>query len=109
MNKRRVPLICVLLALALVLVATRFYPGGTLDDPTVVGFDWSRHYLTHLFRPVALNGQQNAAMPYAVAGMWLFCVGMAELVPAIGTRNGVNQAWEMGADLRHCRDGICRV
>ena len=79
MNKRQGPLICVLLALALLLVATRFYPGGTLDDPTVVGFDWSRHYLTHLLRPVALNGQQNAAMPYAVAGMWLFCVGMAEL------------------------------
>lgn len=79
MNKRQGPLICVVLALALVLVATRFYPGGTLDDPTVIGFDWSRNYLTQLFRPVAPNGQQNAAMPYAVAAMWLFCAGMAEL------------------------------
>jgi len=34
MSKRQLPLICVLLALALVLVATRFYPGGTLDDPS---------------------------------------------------------------------------
>lgn len=69
MNKREVPLVCVLLALALMLVATRFYPGGTLDDLTVVGFDWSRHYLTNLFRPVALNGPRNPAMPYAVAGV----------------------------------------
>jgi hypothetical protein len=78
MNKRQLPLICILVGLALVLLATRFYPGGTLDDPTVVGFDWSRHYLTHLFRPLALNGRVNPAMPYAVAGMWFWCVGMAE-------------------------------
>jgi hypothetical protein len=79
MNKRRFPFICVLMGFALILVATLFYPGGTLDDPTVVGFDWSHHYLTNLFRSVALNGQKNAAMPYAVAGMWLFCIGIAEL------------------------------
>ena len=79
MNKRQLPLLCVLLALVLVLMATLFYPGGTLDDPTAVGFDWRPTYLTHLFRPVAVNGQVNAARPYAVAGMWLFCVGMAEL------------------------------
>src|SRR5262245_1931010 len=80
MNKRHVPLICVLLAFALMLVATRLYPDGTLDnDPTVAGFDWSRPYLTQLFRPIALNGEVNAARPYAVAGMWLFCIGMAEL------------------------------
>ena len=79
MSRRKLPLICVLLGLALVLVATRLYPGGTLDDPTAVGFDWSRVYLTQLFRAVALNGQVNAAMPYAVVGMWLFCIGMAEL------------------------------
>jgi hypothetical protein len=79
MNKRQFPLICVLLGFALILVATRFYPGGTLDDPTAVGFDWSRNYLTNLFRPSALNGLKNAAMPYAVAGMWLICVGLADL------------------------------
>ena len=79
MNKRQVPLICVLVGFALVFLATRFYPGGTLGDPTAVGFDWWRHYLTNLFKPVALNGQKNAAMPYAVAGVWLYCAGMAQL------------------------------
>lgn len=68
-----------LLGLALVLLSTRFYPGGTTEHSTAVGFDWSRNYLTHLFRPVALNGEPNAARPYAIAGMWLFCAGMAEL------------------------------
>jgi hypothetical protein len=86
MNKRQLPLICVLLALALVLLATRRYPGGTLDDPTVVGFDWSRDYLTHLFKPVALNGQVNVARPYAVAGIWLLCLGMAELFRQLAKR-----------------------
>src|SRR5947209_9688461 len=79
MDKRKVPLVCVLLALALVLIATRLYPGGTLDDPTAVGFDWWRNYLTQLFRPVALNGEANAARPYAIAGVWLFSIGIAEL------------------------------
>ena len=78
-SKRQIPLICVLVALVLFLVATRLYPGGTLDDPTVKGFDWSRNYLTQLFRPAALNGQPNSARPCAIAGMWLLCVGIAEL------------------------------
>jgi hypothetical protein len=66
---RDVPLACVLLGLASILVATRLYPD----------FDWSRHYVTNLFRPLALNGQPNIARPYAIAGMWLFCLGVAEL------------------------------
>jgi hypothetical protein len=74
--------------LALILVATRLYPGGTLDDPTVVGFDWSRHYLTQLFRPVALNGEMNAGRPYAAVAMWLFCVGMAELFRQLAKEMG---------------------
>jgi hypothetical protein len=91
MNKRQLPLIGVLLGFALILVATRFYPGGTLDDPTAVGFDWSRNYLTNLFRPSALNGQKNAAMPYAVAGMWLICGGMAELFRQLA--KGMASTW----------------
>ena len=79
MDRRIAPLICVLLALALLLVATQLYPGGTLDDPSAIGFDWGRNYLTQLFRPAALSGQTNSARPYAVAGLWLFCIGMAEL------------------------------
>ena len=79
MNKRRLPLISAVLALALLLFATRFYPGGAEGDPAVLGFDWWRVYITQLLRPVALNGQPNAARPYAVAGLWLFCLGMAEL------------------------------
>jgi hypothetical protein len=95
MKVRQVPVVCVLLALALVLVATRFYPGGTLDDPTVVGFDWSNNYLTQLFRPVAVNGQANPARPYAVAGMWVFCIGIGELFRQLakGLPNGGHGKW----------------
>jgi hypothetical protein len=79
MNKRQIPLICFLLGFALMLYATRLYPGGLPEDRTVIGFDWSRHYLTNLFRPLALNGETNASRPWAVAGMWMYCVGLAEL------------------------------
>jgi len=79
MTKQNMPLICVLLAVALVLGATRLYPGGTLENPRAVGFDWSHNYLTQLFRPAAVNGQANTGRPWAIAGMWLFCCGIGEL------------------------------
>lgn len=79
MNRRQLPPLGVLVGLALLVVSTRFYPGGTLDDPATVGFDWTRNYITQLLRPVAVNGHVNAARPYAVAGLWLFCVGIAVL------------------------------
>ena len=107
MAKQNVPLICVVLALALVLVATCLYPGGTLGYPRAVGFDWSRNYLTQMFRPVAVNGQPNTARPWAIAGMWLFCIAIGELfrrlarqmVAILGMGNGYRslgrQPWSM--------------
>jgi hypothetical protein len=91
MIKRQLPLFCVVLGFALIVLATRFYPGGTLEEPTAVGFDWSRNYLTNLFRPQAFNGQRNAAMPYAVSGMWLFCGGMGELFRQLA--KGMTPTW----------------
>src|SRR5262249_49847502 len=58
---------------------------------------------------VALNGKVNTALPYAVAGMWLFCLGMAEFLQATGASNGANDARQMGEDLRQRRDGLCRT
>jgi len=81
MDRRRVPLYCALLALVLAGVATRLYPG----------FDWWRNYLTQLFRPVAANGAENGARPYAIAGMWVFCVGMAELFRQLAA--GMASTW----------------
>jgi hypothetical protein len=86
MDKRKIPLVCVLVALSLVGIATQLYGGGTLEDPTAVGFDWRRNYLTQLFRPLAVSGAANAARPYAIAGMWIFCVGIAELFRQLADR-----------------------
>ena len=88
MGKRHAPLVSALLSLVLLLVATRFYPGGAEGDLSVVGFDWWRVYITQLLRPVALNGQANAARPYAVAGLWLFCFGTAELFRQLAKEMG---------------------
>lgn len=88
MNRRDLPPIGILLGLALIVVSTRLYPGGTLDDPAAAGFDWSRVYLTQVFRPIALNGQVNAARPFAVAGLWLYCASMAALFWQLGKRMG---------------------
>ncbi|MFN7919179.1 MAG: hypothetical protein U0Q16_03730 [Bryobacteraceae bacterium] len=57
-----------------------------MEDPTAIGFDWSRNYVTQLFRPVAANGEANAARPYAVGGMWIFCGGIGVLFRQLSAR-----------------------
>ena len=66
-------------------------PGRDIGRFDTVGFDWWRNYVTQLFRPVAVNGAANGARPYAIAGMWVFCVGMAELFRQLA--EGMASTW----------------
>lgn len=62
-------LLCMAVSVALVGVATRLYPGGSLADPHSVGFDWTRNFFSNLFLPKALNGAVNPGRPWAMIGM----------------------------------------
>jgi len=74
---RHLPLALLGVALALLVLATTFYPGGTADDPATIGFDWSRNYISALFQPEALNGAPNPSRPLAVISMLVLCVCLA--------------------------------
>ncbi len=53
-------------------VATFFYPGGTINNEFSVGYSWSENYISHLLRPLAVNGMENPARPWAIIGVLLF-------------------------------------
>ncbi len=79
MFKKHSILIGVILALIFLLVSTFFYPGGSQHDEMSVGFDWRHNYLSNLLNPVAVNGHENGARPWAIGGV-LFLCAVAALV-----------------------------
>lgn len=63
------PLIGSGLFLLLYLLAAAFYPGGSQADAHAEGFSWLHNYWCNLLPPKGINGQPNAARPFAVAAM----------------------------------------
>lgn len=58
-------------------MAAACYPGGTLDSPDTVGYDWARNTMSSLFGARALKGEPNPARYAAVPGMLLLCTSLA--------------------------------
>jgi hypothetical protein len=74
MFKRYSILIGLLVSVFLLILATFHYPGGTYENVNTEGFDWSSNYISNLLRPLAVNGTENAARPYAVGGVFFLTV-----------------------------------
>ena len=68
MIQKNIITIGIALGVLLLIISTFFYPGGTLNDPNSVGYSWFENYISNLLRPLAVNGMENAARPWAVAG-----------------------------------------
>ncbi len=69
MLKKHTILLGILAAIILLWVSTTKYPGGSQHDVNGIGFHWQHNYLSNLLNPVAVNGEPNAAQPWAVAGV----------------------------------------
>jgi len=83
----------------LLVVSTFFYPGGSQHDEMTVGFDWRHNYLCNLLNPVAVNGHENGARPWAVVGLLVLCataalffVRFAKKIPVKGASNVIKYA-----------------
>ena len=105
MFKKHSILIGIILAMALLLVSTFFYPGGSQHDEMTVGFDWRHNYLSNLLNPTAVNGHENGARPWAIGGVVVLCIAVAvffvrfsQKIPAKGASNVIKFAG-MGAML----------
>jgi hypothetical protein len=77
MLKKYAVLLGITISLALLLLATRYYPGGSQVDKNSIGYDWQNNYLSNLFSERAVNGSANASRPLAVCGMLFLCSSCA--------------------------------
>lgn len=71
------PVFGVLLFASMYFVATLFYPGGSQNDKNSVGFSWRNNYWCNLLNLEAINGEVNAARPYAMIAMIVLCVSLS--------------------------------
>jgi hypothetical protein len=69
MMKNYAILIGIIIGTFLLILATFHYPGGTYENVNSEGYDWANNYISNLLRPLAVNGTENAARPYAILGV----------------------------------------
>jgi hypothetical protein len=75
MLKKHSVLICLVLSVMFIVIASKVYPGGSLVDKNAIGFDWSKNFLSNLFAPKAINGLDNPGRIWALIGMAFLAVG----------------------------------
>lgn len=68
---------CLFLGVILFYLSTLHYPGGSNWNKNTIGFDWRYNYITNLFNPIAVNGESNGSVPWAIAAMFILCTGFA--------------------------------
>ncbi|MCB9278678.1 MAG: hypothetical protein H6562_07180 [Lewinellaceae bacterium] len=68
-------LICVIISVLFLVIATLLYPGGSILDKNAVGFDWSKNFFSNLFSAKALNGAANPSRIWALTGMVFHSIG----------------------------------
>lgn len=70
-SKRHLILIGISLGTLLLVIATLYYPGGSYENVNAAGYDWIDNYISNLLSPLAVNGAENTARPFAVLGVLL--------------------------------------
>jgi len=75
MIKKYSVLICIVISVILLVIATLVYPGGSLLDKNSTGFDWSKNFISNLFAAKAINGAENTSRIWGIIGMAFHAVG----------------------------------
>lgn len=75
MIKKHSVLICVVISVILMVIATLVYPGGSILDKNSIGFEWSKNFISNLFAEKAINGSDNSSRIWAIIGMVFHSVG----------------------------------
>ena len=70
-------LIGMIIALILMFIAISVYPGGTYQNESSIGFDWSKNFFSNLFGEKALNGTVNTSRYWAFTGMFFYSLSCA--------------------------------
>jgi hypothetical protein len=80
------PLVGLLVAACLFVVAASQYPGGTTWSGDSIGYDWTRNFISSLFAPTALNGSPNRARYIAIPAMLALSLSLAVVFKRISMR-----------------------
>ena len=103
MLKRYSVLIGIVISLSLLLIATFYYPGGSLFDKNSIGYDWKSNFISNLFGEKAVNGLDNPARFWAIAGMIflsasfaLFFIEFSKKIPNKGAANVIKYCGAIG-------------
>lgn len=75
--KKHLLLWSISISITVLTTATFFYPGGSQQDASAVGYSWQHNYLCNLFNEKAINGEVNGAKYIAIAGLLCLCVSFA--------------------------------
>jgi hypothetical protein len=75
MMKKYSVLICIVISVILILIATFVYPGGSLADKNSIGFVWSKNFISNLFQAKAINGLDNPSRIWAIIGIAFHSIG----------------------------------
>lgn len=75
MVRKYLVLICIVISVILLIIASLFYPGGSLLNKYSTGFDWSKNFISNLFATKAINGLKNPSRIWALIGMAFHSVG----------------------------------
>jgi hypothetical protein len=75
MIKKYSVLICIIISVILLVIASLVYPGGSLHDKNSIGFDWSKNFISNLFAATAINGSDNPSRILAILGIAFHAVG----------------------------------
>lgn len=89
MIRKYAVLLCLVTSVILIVIATFFYPGGSVLAKDSIGFGWSKNFLSNLYATKALNGSDNTGWIWAISGMafhsagyGLFFIHMSKKIPS---------------------------
>ena len=71
------PIIGIFLFVIFYIIAAILYPGGSGENETAVGYNWTENYWCSLLSEKAINGQINTARPVAIIAMIILCISLS--------------------------------
>ncbi|MCZ2481144.1 hypothetical protein G9H64_03570 [Aquirufa nivalisilvae] len=86
MLKKHVVLIGIILSSILLLIATQYYPGGSMSNKNSIGFDWTKNFISNLFAENAINGNENPARYWAYFGMIFLSLSLTAFFVQFSTK-----------------------
>ena len=92
MIKKYSILIGIIIGTFLLTLATIYYPGGTYENVNSEGYDWANNYISNLLRPLAVNGEENTARPFAISGVFFLTASFGLFFVNFSTRIKIRSA-----------------